>query len=239
MSDIPPKSSGEHLDPQDTEEPPIRRRGIRAGKSAKRKRDASIRNALLFTDITDSALIPVGASFVHLSRLDTAVFQFRVRARNRQGRRGDTGNTRTGCCIVFICKASIASYPYFDSYSEDQRSLPSPQPEAAVKEVPQPKIKKTPLPSPSPKAVAKEVPQPKVAKATVPPAAFQRLRPQGSQLTAPVQERLAPHPPSKAKARPTSATSASSSSAYPSSAPHQERDEAAPVVPPAAPVRDP
>ena len=76
MSDIPPKSSGEYLDPQDTEEPPIRRRGIRAGKSAKRKRDASIRNALLFTDITDSALIPVGASFVHLSRLDTAVFQF-------------------------------------------------------------------------------------------------------------------------------------------------------------------
>ena len=59
MSDIPPNSSGEYLDPQDTEEPPIRRRGIRAGKSAKRKRNAYIRNALLFTDITDSALIPV------------------------------------------------------------------------------------------------------------------------------------------------------------------------------------
>ena len=59
-----------------------------------------------------------------------------------------------------------------------------------MKEVPQPKIKKAPLPSPPPKAVAKEVPQPKVLKATVPPAAFQRLRPQGSRLTAPVQEWL-------------------------------------------------
>ena len=59
MSDVPPKSSGEYLDPQDTEEPPIRRRGIRAGKSAKRKRDAYIRNTLLFTDIADSTLIPI------------------------------------------------------------------------------------------------------------------------------------------------------------------------------------
>ena len=50
--------------------------------------------------------------------------------------------------------------------------------------------------------------------------------------------RLAPPPPPKAKARPTSSACASSSTAYPSAAPLQERAKAAPVIPPPVPARD-
>ena len=235
MSDIPPKSPGDYLDPQDTEEPPIRRRGTGADKSAKRKRDAYMRNTLLFTDITDSALIPLvhsGGQARPWYTLRDWTPQYSSSESEYEAVKIEEETPETpgpDAASSSSARPPLPPTPTLSPTPKTKKSLPSPPPKAAAKEVPEPKVpKKASLPSPPPKAVAREALQPKVPKARAPPAGFQRLRPQGQQLTAPVQERLAPPPPPKAKARSTSATSASSSSAYPSSAPHPESAEAAP-----------
>ena len=165
MSDIPPESPEAYLEAQDTAEPSIRRRGIRSGKAAKRKREAYIRNVLLFTEIEDSSLIPVIHTGGQSRPLYTTKDWEPAYSSSESGGEFEAVEVE----IEEPSASSSAKPPAGGPLPTPKAPAPPPKSPAVVREAPQPKDPAVVKQAPQPKAPA----VPKVPKATGPPAGYQ------------------------------------------------------------------